>query len=157
MWPEFPCDVDEFEPGVLEAEGRLRMRIGVWKAVTGGGATVDVVLDDEITSSGMGARAFLAVRKADVADTRFNLLQRCATSRVQTTSLTYASSQIFWLSPSSSSSSSSQSSGTDCAGTGHRNMTFERLEACRRIRDQPQAKLCQRGGLGARFLTLTDG
>jgi hypothetical protein len=34
------------------------MRIGVWKAVTGGGATVDAVLD-EITSSGIGARAFL--------------------------------------------------------------------------------------------------
>jgi hypothetical protein len=37
------------------------MRIGVWKAIAGGGTAVAVVLDDEIMSSGIGAWVFLAI------------------------------------------------------------------------------------------------
>ena len=37
------------------------MRIGAWKAVAGDGTAVAAVLDDEIMSSGMGARVFLKI------------------------------------------------------------------------------------------------
>ena len=37
------------------------MRIGVWKAIAGGRMAVAVVLDDEIISSGIGIRVFLAI------------------------------------------------------------------------------------------------
>jgi hypothetical protein len=42
------------------------MRIGVWRAIAGGGTAVAVVLDDEIMSSGMGARVFLESRPVQI-------------------------------------------------------------------------------------------
>jgi hypothetical protein len=106
------------------------MRIGVWKAVIGGGATVDAVLDDD-NEFGHGCSGISSGQNIGLNNDKFSatpLLEMTRMSPGLDVRLTHPPRSFGYPLPRPH--RHPKSSGTDCAGAGRRDV-FDRLDACR--------------------------